>query len=462
MTNKSLLLSSAGLKNIFEKEKDEFIFIFGEQEIPMSRIFAEFISPVVSHLHHSDPTANQIHYRYPSKASFPRYEEIFTKENIQLIKDLSRGTPIEIRKEQIKGMRMISILLCNQELYNKINELSSSEKVQEKTDLYIEELLMLESLSAVNKNHFFPMQDVVDVISRNFSEIESKKLICLSKRSLLSVISNEHLKLENEDELVDFIHEIFRGQEEEDVNVAFCEDEPDLVSFYEELEMSGLSDEKFKEILMKIEASKMTARLWSKICNRFCNPENSKENRYSGPKGRDFLFDGQKEHFLDGIISQLTKECGGSVHEKGIVEVTASSEESDSCRKAKNAVLFNDTKNWFCSKSIKNSWLRYDFKNKKVRPTHYAIKSKPYGPGDRHPQHWVIEGSNSGEDWKVLDTQKDVKSLNDNSVTCAFEIQEKLGKNEFYRFLRIRQTGLNACNSNWLGFSCLEFFGSMI
>ena len=133
MTNKSLLLSSAGLKNVVEKEKDEFIFIFGEQEIPMSRVFAEFISPVVSHLHHSDPTANQIHYRYPSKASFPRYEEIFTKENIQLIKDLSRGTPIEIRKEQIKGMRMISILLCNQELYNKINELSSCEKVEEKT-----------------------------------------------------------------------------------------------------------------------------------------------------------------------------------------------------------------------------------------------------------------------------------------------------------------------------------------
>ena len=74
----------------------------------------------------------------------------------------------------------------------------------------------------------------------------------------------------------------------------------------------------------------------------------------------------------------------------------------------------------------------------------------------------VIEGSIDGEKWKILDTRRDVKSPNKKSVTCTFEIQEKLEGNEFYQFLRIRQTGLNAANYNKLGFSCLEFFGSII
>lgn len=436
-----------------KKKKTNLSLFFGEKKVSMRTIFAEFISPVVSHLHHSDPTANKIHFKYPSKANFPQYEEIFTENNFQLLHDLSRGSAVEIKKDQMKGMRMISILLCNQELYNMITE-----NDQKNADLYLEELLMLDLLSKVNKANFFPVQDVIDSLSSKFSEIETSKLFSLPKRILHSVISNEHLKIESEDALVDFIHNVFSEKKEEEEN----EDEMTLISFYEEVEMGSLSDEKFREVLLKIDASKITARLWSNICNRFCNFVKIKDNRYLKQKERNYLYDGRDDHRFDGIISQLTKECGESVHEKGIVEVTASSEENDSCRRAKNAVLFNDTGNWFCSKDMKDSWLRYDFKKQKVRPTHYSIKSKPYILGDRHPQHWVIEGSNNGRKWKILDTRRDVKSLNGHGVTCTFKIQEKLEENEFYQFLRIKQTGLNTDNNNRLGFSFLEFFGSII
>ena len=56
MKGQSIILSAAGFKNIIVKEEEEeFVFIIGTSEMKMNRIFAEFISPKVSHIHHSDP-----------------------------------------------------------------------------------------------------------------------------------------------------------------------------------------------------------------------------------------------------------------------------------------------------------------------------------------------------------------------------------------------------------------------
>lgn len=170
---------------------------------------------------------------------------------------------------------------------------------------------------------------------------------------------------------------------------------------------------------------------------------------------------------LNGIIRKLTREYGGNVHDKGAIEVTASSDLGDPpYRHPKYAVDLDNKETRFTSKNIENSWLRYDFKGRKVRPTHYSIRSKPFDTGDWHPKNWVIEGSNTGSEWKVLDSRQDVNVLNYKSVTHTFAIQEKLDHNEYYRYLRIRQTGRNACsNPNHhyiLGFSALEYFGSII
>ena len=64
MKKKSFILSSAGLKNLVQNQSygDDFKFIFGEHEIQMKNLFAEFISPYVSQIHQSDPTINSIHF----------------------------------------------------------------------------------------------------------------------------------------------------------------------------------------------------------------------------------------------------------------------------------------------------------------------------------------------------------------------------------------------------------------
>ena len=64
MSKKSFILSSAGLKNLVQNQSygDDFKFIFGEHEVKMKNLFAEFISPYVSQIHQSDPTITSIHF----------------------------------------------------------------------------------------------------------------------------------------------------------------------------------------------------------------------------------------------------------------------------------------------------------------------------------------------------------------------------------------------------------------
>ena len=56
------------------------------------------------------------------------------------------------------------------------------------------------------------------------------------------------------------------------------------------------------------------------------------------------------------------------------------------------------------SQDIPNSWLCYDFKEIKVKPTNYSIRSNCWNKkGWYHPLNWVIESSNDLIEWKVLD-----------------------------------------------------------
>lgn len=121
MNRISLTLSSAGLKyiapNVNNKE-NEFQFIFGEHEVRMSKINADFISPLISHLHMADPTIKS--YAYPIDDSM---NEIFSEENIQLFLKLSHGDCIEIDQSECVKLQQLSILLWNEELFSITNKI---------------------------------------------------------------------------------------------------------------------------------------------------------------------------------------------------------------------------------------------------------------------------------------------------------------------------------------------------
>ncbi|KAK8870903.1 hypothetical protein M9Y10_008815 [Tritrichomonas musculus] len=157
-----------------------------------------------------------------------------------------------------------------------------------------------------------------------------------------------------------------------------------------------------------------------------------------------------------GIIHQMTEECGGNVSDKGRVNVTSS---SFLFGNPKNAVDLDDNQTCFVSRNQTNSWLKYDFIYRKVRPSVYSIRSRNKPKGDHHPMNWVIEGSNTdSNDWTILDTRNNVTSLDDSCASQFFSIQKA---DTFYRYIRIRQTGPNSANHNYLIISALEYFGSI-
>ena len=168
--------------------------------------------------------------------------------------------------------------------------------------------------------------------------------------------------------------------------------------------------------------------------------------------GTEFVYD--KARPLDGIIARLTRECGGNVHEQGVIEVTASSGGTTSPENAVDLESFSE----FWSQDSPNSWICYDFGGLRVTLTSYTIKSADYS---YRPKSWVLEVSNDGSEgsWAVVDSREDNEDLDDEYATRNFAISAP--PSGAFRFVRLRQTGKNHCGNNQLVICGLELFGTL-
>ena len=161
---------------------------------------------------------------------------------------------------------------------------------------------------------------------------------------------------------------------------------------------------------------------------------------------------------LTGVISYLTSECGGNVHEKGVMEVTVSG--FGHMRHCPKNVVDQQSDTYLLSTNAPNSWLCYDFKEKRVSPTSYSIMSYPFPSGKRHPRSWVLEVSNDKTNWQVADIRTNNNDLNDMQVTHNFSVTKKLSGS--FRFMRLRLTGDNHKGNGILAITSLEVFGKLV
>lgn len=63
--------------------------------------------------------------------------------------------------------------------------------------------------------------------------------------------------------------------------------------------------------------------------------------------------------------------------------MTVSSVYSSSKDDLQKHVVEYDSYSYFYSKDVKDSWVKFDFKNKKVKLSHYSIKTKCFGGSGR-------------------------------------------------------------------------------
>ena len=115
---------------------------------------------------------------------------------------------------------------------------------------------------------------------------------------------------------------------------------------------------------------------------------------------------------------------------------------------------------YFATQDLSESWILFDFKTHLIIPSEYTIKSIVGNPNHFYLKSWIFEGSTDKISWENLDEEKDCPHLNGNGYIHTFKIQNPPLK--AFRYLRIRQTGLNWQGSNILGFAIIEIYGRLI
>jgi hypothetical protein len=182
----------------------------------------------------------------------------------------------------------------------------------------------------------------------------------------------------------------------------------------------------------------------------------------------------------DGIIAHLTRECGGNVHDHHhVVEITSGSFEketqganphsgafdNDPDNAAKNAADL-ETDSCFYSAfhnpredipHTRNNWICYDFKERRIMPTHYTIRTWHGDPDASHLKSWLVETSMDGENWQEVAREENNK-LNGKWFTATFAVA---GGGEC-RFIRLVNIGRNHAGYDQLWISAWEIFGGLV
>lgn len=475
MLNSSFIVSSSGLRNIVlskkcqsASENDDFRFICGQKEVKMNRIFAEFISPRVSHFHSVDPTLKSINLDEFDMKGFQNEKSnekgvFFTDEMVDIFMRLSTGYEIEINEKLSHKIRLLAIMLGNEEIYKKINNIYPDYINENNIDSCIQYLQCFYKVP-----NSFEDDRIIQFIASHFHSIDQLKLLSLPKCVLYSIISSEKLKIENEDSIYLFIKQAFNNINDTCNDKNIYDDDISIMQFYELIDFSSLSQKNFYDFIDNFDPTLMSTFLWNRLKKCFYLTFGkirsvSTENlpiRYS-PKIITLPYNENNSNGFDGIIHYYTNKCGGNVHDLRIIDITSTPLNSYS-QLPKYAADLDNVKSYFCSANIRDSWLCYDFRDRKVKPTYYSIRStRDYAKGYHHLKNWCIEGSNDNKDWKILDARNDETSLDDRSASNTFKIQSSLGENEYYRYLRIRETGANTYGQYNLIFSALEYFGNV-
>jgi hypothetical protein len=181
----------------------------------------------------------------------------------------------------------------------------------------------------------------------------------------------------------------------------------------------------------------------------------------------------------DGIIAQLTRECGGNVHDHLVVDVTSGSFEKETnganphsgtydnkpMNAAKNVAdlksdsIFHSA----CRLKIKdiphtrNNWICYNFKERRIVPTHYTIRTNSGAPGGSHLKTWLVETSADGESWREVAREENNRRLNGRWFTATFAV----AGGEECRFIRLVNIGRNHSGYDIFCISAWEIFGNL-
>ena len=410
---------------------DKFVFIVNDLRYETSRIIADLLSNKICQIHQSDPTVDEYIINTQNKGDFSYF--------LKLINFNENDLPAN----------EISFLI---ELISQLGNESYSIKLPgESTEITNDNVFSIEN--KIQKHEIFSIsqEEVVDYMALHFYELidnHRKEMKNLPVDTLENIINNDKLKLLEEDQLLHFINEIYK----EDHKNCFL---------YSYVIFKNVGDSAMKEFLNEYEIEDINVSTWRAISERLINDEtNQKANksRYmkqtkskKSNEEEGQIFPYKKGNEFKGILNYLRNKSNNQIENE--ISITASSTRGDDL--PQNVVIFENDDMYFYSQGYERSWLCFDFKDHKVIPTNYTIKSLV---SCNNLKTWVIEGSNDNSKWEKIDEQNDFTGLGDHLQVCTFTIS----KLKSFRYIRLLQTGKSCSNNNYLVINSFEIYGTLI
>lgn len=446
--NIEFALDTENLKNIpLHKYTSDFTFLVNGKEYKTNRFIADLLSPIIREYHFADETINEFSFKINNEND--QFDDYF-----QDFLQLSSFTKSKIDSKRQNYYSKYFLKLGNIEEYFRIlPEYSEGITIENAIDLLDQFISITKNIndknlplkSKISRN----IQQLISFLAQNFDFIDKNKIKELDIELIEEIISNESLQLKEEDSLLRFLIELYEKDDR-------------YSPLFEYVIFQNVQEETFELFMSTITFSDINNSVWESIRKRF-NPQELKKqlikSRYI-QETQNHQFEYEKGKEFDGIIHHLINNSSENIFDNGTIGITSNSILDPKKYHPKNLIDLGKN-NGYASKDDGNAFVCFDFKDKKINLTSYSIHSNSSGENYHHLKNWVIEVSNDETNWIEIDRNENCTKLNGPNIIANFEVRKE---NEFFRFIRIRQTGNSWAfwgNHNNLFFYSIEFFGNL-
>ena len=418
-------LSDEAFREAASVQAHDFVFVVGGVEYPCYRFQACAVSKRVRDLVRKDCYISRLCLDIKDEGR--RFQEVMR---------LMEGKAISVTPENCSFLEECARALDSDELLRFI---SASHIENEEISLSnVVERINIKTRTGRD------YQSELDFLASHFLEADVDNVLKrLSAADLRSILTNALLKLECEDQLYDIIISLGRNGR-------------DYLGLLRHVDCPFLSGPKLKNFLHEIFPEMRGDTVWAMICEcvcRFCK---------SGVKW-DLMKAGlyRIEEFtsaagpFNGIVCHLRNQCGGNPHTKGVIAITCSS----TIQKFGQPYQLIDYgwNGYWATESDPSAFVQLDFKSRSVCLSHYSIQS--VGGNAHHLLSWVVEVSDDGLTWEVVDERNTAELACPNDVVKTYACNK--GKPRFARIVRLRRTGKDSNGYDCLVLRAIELFGKL-
>ena len=273
----------------------------------------------------------------------------------------------------------------------------------------------------------------------NFHDFQNKyhdSLFEFDVNIIEKIISNDQLKLYNEEELFDIVLELYLKSKE-------------YSTLFSHVNFINLSTKSLLEFCQKFDINDINISIWKNICFRLEQDisDKSKEtfqklnqNRYIGTRHEQ-------------IIQHLKEKYQENNHAQSAFCITSSSELNNNCKVGN--IVEQDVDNFFESLNEANQWIQFDFKERKVLLDSYTLKTINFDQTYEHLKNWILEISNDGKNYEEIDHHENCDCIYGPLKEATFNVSCSTPQ----RFVRLSQIGPNWRGNDYLALNQMEFSG---